>query len=142
MDREEGITEKLQIDVRSSVPIWLQLRNRLIFLISSGYCRPGDRLPTVRELAIDLKINYNTVAKVYQSLIHDGYIVSQRGRGTYVDDVTRPRGVEQDSPADGVIDIMINQCVELGVPVEDIAAQVELRVERYLRNRVEGRGLE
>lgn len=122
--------EPLEIDVHSSVPIWLQLRNRLVFLISSGYYEPGYKLPTVRELAIKLKINYNTVNKVYQSLLHDGYLTSHRGRGTFVCDITRPDIPEEDSPADNVIDMMINQCLNIGVPLDDIANQVAKRVER------------
>lgn len=123
--------EELGIDERSSVPIWLQLRNRLIYLISSGYYKPDDRLPTVRELAIALKINYNTVNKVYLSLIHDGYIVSRRGRGTFVNDIAKPRNDSQDSPADSVIDLMIDRCLEIGVPLDDITNQVTKRVARY-----------
>ena len=122
--------EVFEIDERSSVPIWLQLKNRLVYLISSGYYKPGDKLPTVRDLAITLKINYNTVNKVYQSLLHDGYLMAHRGRGTFVCDIAQPDAPKQDSPADNVIDIMIKQCLELGVPLDDIANQVEKRVER------------
>ena len=122
--------EFLIIDERSSVPIWLQLRNRIIYLISSGHYRPGYKLPTVRELAIKLKVNYNTVNKVYQSLLHDGYLMSHRGRGTFVCDISHPDTPKQDSPADNVIDMMIKQCLELGVPLEDITNQVSKRVER------------
>lgn len=120
----------LKIDERSSVPIWLQLKNRLVYLISSGHYQPGDRLPTVRDLAIDLKINYNTVNKVYLSLLHDGYLTSHRGKGTFVCDISRPDTPKQDSPADNVIDMMIKQCLDLGVPLDDIAQQVAKRVER------------
>ena len=122
--------EAFEIDERSSVPIWLQLKNRLVYLITSGYYRPGDKLPTVRELAISLKINYNTVNKVYLSLLHDGYLISHRGRGTFVRDISQPEAPKQDSPADNVIDMMIKQCLNLGVPLDDIANQVTKRVER------------
>jgi len=119
------------IDETSSMPIWLQLRNRIVYLISSGYYAPGDKLPTVRELAIYLKINYNTVNKVYLSLLHDGYLVSHKGRGTFVRDIKGAAATNQDSPADNVIDMMIKQCLEVGVPLEDIPNQVNKRVERF-----------
>lgn len=122
--------EVFEIDERSSVPIWLQLKNRLVYLILSGYYKPGDKLPTVRDLAISLKINYNTVNKVYQNLLHDGYLKAHRGRGTFVCDIARPDMPKQDSPADNVIDMMIKQCTDLGVPLDDIANQVAKRVER------------
>lgn len=130
----EKDAKELEIDERSTVPIWLQLRNRLIYLISSGRYKAGDKLPTVRELAISLKINYNTVNKVYLSLIHDGYIVSFRGKGTFVDDISKSRNETQSSPADSVIDLMIDRCLEIGVPLDDISNQVAKRVDQYKEN--------
>lgn len=130
----EKDAKELEIDERSTVPIWLQLRNRLIYLISSGRYKAGDKLPTVRELAISLKINYNTVNKVYLSLIHDGYIVSFRGKGTFVDDISKSRNETQGSPADSVIDLMIDRCLEIGVPLDDISNQVAKRVDQYKAN--------
>ena len=53
-----------EINEKSSIPIWLQLKNRFIYLITSGYYKPGDQLPTVRGLAADVEVNYNTVSKV------------------------------------------------------------------------------
>ena len=85
----ESKTIQITIDDDSGIPIWLQLRNRLIYLITSGYYATGDKLPTVREMAVDLGINYNTVSKVYQDIERDGYIVSKRGRGTFVHDKYR-----------------------------------------------------
>lgn len=123
--------KRLEIDELSSTPIWIQLKNRLIYLIMSGHYQPGDRLPTVRDIAVDLKINYNTVNKVYQSLIHDGYLASRRGRGTFVKDVSRSLSPDQDSPADAIIDMAIRQCLKLGVPLDDITSQVAKRVGRF-----------
>ena len=61
-------TIQITIDEDSGIPIWLQLRNRLIYLITSGHYAVGDKLPTVREMAVGLGINYNTVSKVYQDI--------------------------------------------------------------------------
>ncbi len=86
-------TVQITIDSDSGIPLWLQLRNRLIYLIASGRFKAGDKLPTVRELAVDLGVNYNTVSKVYQDIERDGYIVSKRGKGTFVAErVRRSRG--------------------------------------------------
>ena len=71
----------LEVDDRSGIPIWVQLRNRFIYLIESGHYLAGDKLPTVRALAEELNINYHTVNKVYTSLEHEGYIKSMRGKG-------------------------------------------------------------
>ena len=59
------------IDKKSDIPIWVQLKQRLVYLIMSGSYKPGDQLPTVRELAVQLDINYHTVNKVYQMCIRD-----------------------------------------------------------------------
>lgn len=134
----DPLIDLFEIDERSSMPIWLQLKNRLVYLITSGNLKPGDKLPTVRELAITLGINYNTVNKVYLNLLHDGYLMSRRGKGTFVCDIARSDAPYQDSPADSVIDIAIKQCIELGVPLDDIATQVSRRVERF---RESGQGM-
>ena len=70
-----------EVDSTTDVPLWVQLRQRLIYLINSGYFKPGDQLPTVRGLASEISINYNTVNKAYLSLVSDGYPESTRGRG-------------------------------------------------------------
>ena len=75
-------------DKTSDVPLWVQLRQRLVYLISTGYFKPGDQLPTVRALAADISINYNTVNKAYLSLASDNYIESTRGRGAFVRDLS------------------------------------------------------
>lgn len=76
-----------QVDERSGVPLWIRIRKRLVFLISSGKYERGERLPSVRELSVRLGVNYNTINKVYQDLERDGYIFTKRGRGTYVSDL-------------------------------------------------------
>ena len=72
------------IDEKSGIPVWVQVRKRLVYLITHGGYELGAQLPTVRELALDLGINYNTVSKVYQDLERDGFIVTKRGKGTFV----------------------------------------------------------
>lgn len=126
----ETLLDVFEIDESSSTPIWLQLKNRILYLISSGYFKPGDKLPTVRELAVKLKINYNTVNKVYLSLLHDGYLLSRRGNGTFVRDLSKTDLVRQDSPADTIIDMMIKQCLDVGVPLDGIVGQVQKCVDR------------
>jgi GntR family transcriptional regulator len=75
---------RLQIDSESKVPIYVQVEERIRALIAAGQLRPGEQLPTIRELAADLRVNYNTIARAYLELDHDGVISTQRGRGTFV----------------------------------------------------------
>jgi len=74
----------LQVDEASGVPFYLQLKEQLLHAISRGQLRPGDQLPTVRELAVDLTINPNTVNRAYAELEREGLLHSRRGRGTFV----------------------------------------------------------
>ena len=125
----ETKTMQITIDEDSGIPIWLQLRNRLIYLITSGFYATGEKLPTVREMAVDLGINYNTVSKVYQDIERDGYIVSKRGRGTFVHDKYKSAEETADNAVESLADVFIQQCRELGVPRADIVKLVEGRLE-------------
>jgi GntR family transcriptional regulator len=75
---------KLHIEPQSKVPIYIQIEEQIRSTIAAGQLRPGDQLPTIRELAADLRVNYNTIARVYLDLDRDGVISTQRGRGTFV----------------------------------------------------------
>ena len=111
------------LDDASSIPVWLQLKNRFIYLITSGFYLPGDQLPTVRGLAAEVEVNYNTVSKVYQSLEEDGYIVSKRRQGAFVADVSDKPGVSAAVTAEIVTAEYLQRCQELGMSLEDIDAQ-------------------
>ena len=63
-----GALESFVIDHNSGLPVWIQIKNRIAYLIGSGAFVPGDRLPTVRALAVDLDISYNTVNRAYMDL--------------------------------------------------------------------------
>mgnify|MGYP001175050527 FL=1 len=125
-DRENTNAALFEIDEKSSIPIWLQLKNRFIYLITSGYYMPGDQLPTVRGLAADVEVNYNTVSKVYMSLEQDGYIQSKRRQGAFVCDVSDKPGVSISSTAEIVTVEYLKRCFELGMSLEDIEQQFAL----------------
>ena len=72
------------VDETSDLPIWVQLRNRIAYLIKTGFFQPGEQLPSVRSMAAEAKINYNTVTKAYRDLELSSLIVSIRGRGMFV----------------------------------------------------------
>jgi len=68
----------------SGVPIYIQLREQLLLAIGKGALKPGDRLPTMRQVAVALRIDLNTVQRAYAELERDGVLESTRGRGTFV----------------------------------------------------------
>jgi GntR family transcriptional regulator len=80
----------LPIDLRSKVPAYVQIVEQMRGLVASGRLQPGDQLPTVRQLAADLRINFNTVARAYRMLDEAGVISTQQGRGTYVVEAPPP----------------------------------------------------
>jgi GntR family transcriptional regulator len=72
------------IDPRDPTPIYAQLERGLRAAIAAGRLRAGDQLPTVREMAVDLRVNANTVSRVYVALEHAGVIETRRGVGSFV----------------------------------------------------------
>ena len=131
-----------EIDEASGLPVWVQLRNRFVYLIKTGHYQPGDQLPSVRTLAAEAAINYNTVSKVYQSLEEDGYIVSKRRQGAFVADVSDKPGVSAAVTAEIVTAEYLQRCSELGMSLEDIDAQftAALVAAKAKRDKSEGAG--
>jgi len=74
----------LQIDPASSVPIFTQITNQIKYSIAMGAYRAGDKLPSVRELAVQLRVNPNTVVKAYRELEREAVVYTQRGLGVFV----------------------------------------------------------
>ncbi len=91
MEPTEATPLPISIDKRSGVPIYLQLAERIRLLVREGRLRPGNPLPTVRALAVDLGINANTVARVYRELQAEGVLRLERGLGTTVADTSLPQ---------------------------------------------------
>lgn len=78
------LTSQIKLDMRSNEPIYLQIVRQMQDLVTNGKLKPGDQLPTVREMATELRVNFNTVARAYRLLDESGLISTQRGRGTYI----------------------------------------------------------
>lgn len=72
------------LDYKTKIPIYEQIQDQVISFIALGIFKPNEQLPAVRQLASDLGVNPNTVAKAYQELERLGYIVSQTGRGSFI----------------------------------------------------------
>ena len=72
------------LDPKSGVPIYRQIQDQVRYGISSGRLRPGEQLPTVRALAVDLAVNPNTVIKAYSELERQGVLTTEQGSGTFV----------------------------------------------------------
>lgn len=80
----------LQIDFRSGLPIYTQIVHQVQAQVVSGVLKPGDQLPTVRALAEELRVNFNTIARAYRILDEARIISTQQGRGTYITEIPPP----------------------------------------------------
>lgn len=85
----------ITLDFRGREPIYSQIVEQVKAQVAAGALKPGDQLPTVRQLAADLRINFNTVARAYRILHDEGVISTQQGRGTFILDQPLPTGAEQ-----------------------------------------------
>ena len=74
----------ISVDHSSGIPYYRQIIDQILYAIASHSLAPGDQLPTVRQLAVDLAVNPNTVSKAYGELLIRGVLVSQQGTGTFV----------------------------------------------------------
>jgi GntR family transcriptional regulator len=79
------------VDSKSPTPIYAQLDRAIRAGIATGSLQPGTQLPTVRQLAVDLAVNANTVARVYAQLERDGILETRRGVGTFVREMPTPQ---------------------------------------------------
>lgn len=93
---------EFRLDIRSGVPVYRQIIDQVMGGIAAGALAAGYQLPTVRQLAVDLSINPNTVLRAYRELEIRGILDTQQGTGTFIshqkvkrDDVERQRGLNQ-----------------------------------------------
>lgn len=117
-----------EFDEASDLPMWVQLRNRIAYLIASGYYKPGEKLPTVRKYAADLRIAYNTVSKAYMGLERDGYVTTVRGSGVFVNDEgVSPKLAPE---IDALVESFVKGRLEEGMAYDDIPKLVSSCVRR------------
>ena len=119
------VIEHLQVNESSGIPVWIQIRNWLFFLIKTEQYKAGDILPTVREMATELGVNYNTVHKVYQDLETEGLICSSKGKRSFVADVQTKFLRLPDSPVDLIIGELIRVAREGNMTYEELVSRIQ-----------------
>jgi GntR family transcriptional regulator len=118
-----------RLDAASGVPFYRQITDQILGGIATGALAAGEQLPTVRALAVELKVNLNTVAKAYKELEIRGVLSTQQGSGTFVapvevrrDEVERRRQVVQ------LVDEFLARAAALGLPPAEVARELDERL--------------
>ncbi len=122
----------LELDFRSGVPIYHQVVDRIKEMITDGRIHPGDQLPTVRALAAELRVNFNTVARAYRILDEAGVISTQQGRGTYILDMPPPEtsAAIRRKALHALTDRYLADTLRLGFRVEELPAFLQEHINK------------
>jgi len=122
-----AINIQFRLDFRSGVPIYIQIMEHIREMVANGELQVGDQLPTVRQLATDLRINWNTVARAYKLLDEAGLISTQQGRGTYIWESPSAQAAEQlrQQTLDGLTRRYLADAFQLGFAADDVVSVFE-----------------
>jgi GntR family transcriptional regulator len=125
------LTIEPKLDLKSGVPFYRQIIDQVKSSIATGALEPGDRLPTVRQLAVELSINPNTVSRAYTELELTGLVETQMGSGTFVGqrEVTRD-DLERRRLLDQLCQEFLSKASTHGFNLADILANLEQRKRR------------
>ena len=129
----------IEIDPTSPVPLYLQIADQMRRLIAMGALKPGDKAPTVRELAVTTRVNRNTAARAIQHLEAEGVVRTRVGLGTFVENrspkIDRTRC---DRVIGETIDRLLVEAHTLGLPLEELGGRLSGRIEEFRRRRRAG----
>jgi GntR family transcriptional regulator len=128
----KSLTENIRIDFRSGIPIYTQIVEQVKQQLVSGLLKPGDQLPTVRALALELRVNFNTVARAYRLLDEAGVISTQQGRGTYILEVPPPERTDKlrQQALEALTRDYLNDALRLGCSPEEIRKTLKEQLEK------------
>jgi GntR family transcriptional regulator len=121
-------TFEFRLDSHSGVPVYRQLMDQVNGALASGVLLPGDRLPTVRQVAVDLSINPNTVIRAYRELEIRGILDSQQGTGTFIrKGESKPDEADRQRQLDQIITDVVARAGAAGFTVGDLLQELKQR---------------
>jgi len=109
-----------KIDSRSSLPINVQIKEQIKWLIGKELLKPGDSLPSTNQLADQLSINRNTIQWIYSQLKEEGLLAIQKGRGTQIADKDKIEVFKRQNPHFSFVEQTIKQVYEMGYDAENV----------------------
>ncbi len=134
----DTVIVSFHLDITSRVPIYRQIVDQVRLQVARGELQGGVRMPSVRDLALELRINPNTVARAYRELEHEGIVVPQHGRGVFVAQrkakvpaAQRRRLIAQH------LDELLVAAWKLGVGPRELIEQLERRAAEFFRDNPE-----
>ena len=119
----QEVTRLFAVNYKDPRPIYEQIKSGLRHMITEGELAPGEKLPSVRELAVKLAINPNTIQRAYRELESEGVVVSVQGKGCFVGDDYKP-DAEKIRTLFAQLDEISKALKEAGVPAGDICARI------------------
>ena len=135
------VTSWFHLNHRSGIPLYLQLKEQIKTAVAGGVLKPGDRLPPVRELALKLTVNPNTIVRAYSELERDGLLSSEQGRGTFVRAAEPLLGAEERKiQMQGLIDKVLVEAFNLRLTTEELKKLWEERLQAWEVRLREGKG--
>ena len=129
------MTPTITIDLKSSVPVYRQIVDAMRHLLVEGALKPGDQVPPVRQLGLDLGVHFNTVAQAYRELADEGWLDLKRRRGAVVLDREKPAAPSRSRQNDSLRKLreLTAQLRAEGIPASQIAGHL-----RKLADGIEG----
>ena len=122
-----------RLDASSGVPFYRQIIDQVLLAVADGRLKAGTQLPTVRQLAVDLSVNLNTIAKAYREMEIRGIVQTQQGTGTFVAARAGAKTRERRKALQELVDRFIANGEALGVPLEELVEALAERAETARR---------
>ncbi len=136
MSRASKPVFRFHLDLKSGVPVYRQIVDQVRGAIAAGALSNGDQLPTVRQLAVDLEINPNTVVRAYRELEYGGLLETHQGTGTFISDQKIPRAADERQRQLGqIISDAIARAGAAGFTVQDVLEQMRIAANEPNRRR-------
>lgn len=124
---------KVEVDLTAHRPVYMQIMEQVKLAIATGSLKPGDQLPTVRQMAADLRVNFNTVARAYRLLDEESVISTQHGRGTYILSPSSGKNARRSRPQQLVLltEHYVEEAEKLGFTSKEVRALVKEQLKMW-----------